>query len=107
MAKREFDVIDWGATGFTGQLVAEYLARTYGTDGKLNWAIGGRSQEKLEQVRRDILPAGARDQLSLVIADSNDPESLTAMVTRTSVICSTVGPYARYGTPLVAACTAE
>ena len=107
MAKREFDVIVWGATGFTGQLVAEYLAQTYGVGGELNWAMGGRSQEKLEQVRRDILPAGERDQLSLVIADSNDPESLDAMVARTSVICSTVGPYARYGTPLVAACAAS
>ena len=107
MAKREFDVIVWGATGFTGRLVAEYLAETYGTGGKLKWALGGRSLEKLEEVRGDILPKGQRDTLPLVVADSNDIDSLTEMVTRASVICSTVGPYARFGTPLVAACAAE
>ena len=106
MAKREFDVILWGATGFTGQLVAEYLTRTYGTDRELKWALGGRSAEKLEQVRRQILAEGQHQELELVIADSNDPASLETMVQRTSVVCSTVGPYAKYGTPLVAACVA-
>ena len=104
MAKREFDLIIWGATGFTGQLVVAYLSRTYGVGGELNWAIAGRSREKLEQVRHDCLDAALHEQLPLVIADSGDAESLAAMVARTAVICTTVGPYAQYGTPLVAAC---
>jgi short subunit dehydrogenase-like uncharacterized protein len=107
MAKREFDVIVWGATGFTGRLVAEYLAENYGVGGELTWAMGGRSLEKLEQLREELIPAGQRDELPLVVADSSDQDSLAAMVARASVICSTVGPYARYGTPLVAACASS
>ena len=104
MARREFDLIIWGATGFTGQLVVEYLAQNYGVGGDLNWAIGGRNQDKLEQVRTDCLAPDQREQLPLVIADSADQQSLDDMVARSSVVCSTVGPYAKYGTPLVAAC---
>jgi len=104
MAKREFDLIIWGATGFTGQLVVAYLTRTYGVGGELHWAIAGRSREKLEQVRHDCLDSALHEQLPLVIADSGDADSLAAMVARTAVICTTVGPYAQYGTPLVAAC---
>ena len=106
MAKREFALSIWGATGFTGKLVVEYLANTYGVDGPLKWAIAGRSREKLEKVRADCLDTGQREQLPLVLADSNDTASLEDMVARTRVICTTVGPYAQYGTPLVAACAA-
>jgi len=104
MTAREFDVVVWGASGFTGELVAEYLANTYGVGGDLRWAIAGRNPDKLEQVRETHLPAAKRKQLPVIIADSNDPASLAAMVARTAVICTTVGPYAKYGTPLVAAC---
>jgi len=106
MAKREFDVVVWGATGFTGQLVVEYLVNTYGVDGQLRWAIAGRSRSKLEKVRKQCLGSGQCDQLPLIIADSDDPDSLATMVARTRVLCSTVGPYAKYGTPVVAACAA-
>jgi short subunit dehydrogenase-like uncharacterized protein len=107
MAKREFDIILWGATGFTGQLVAEYLASTYGANGELRWALAGRNLDKLERVRAELLPVkNQRDDLPLVVADSTDADSLAEMVARTSVVCTTVGPYARYGTPLVAACAA-
>ena len=67
MAEREFDLILWGATGFTGQLVAEYLATQYGVDGDLKWAIAGRNQGKLEQVRSEILPQKARQHLALFV----------------------------------------
>ncbi len=101
MAKRrEFDVIIWGATGFTGRLVAEYYLAQYGVDGDLKWAMGGRSQNKLEAVRADL----GNDLIPLVVADSHDKASLDAMVQRTKVICTTVGPYALYGDELVAAC---
>lgn len=104
MAKKTFDLVLWGASGFTGHLVADYLVRTYGTDGDLNWAIAGRNREKLEQVREECLPRAKRKELPILIADSTDPDSVAQMVAQTRVVCSTVGPYAKYGTPLVAAC---
>ena len=98
--KREFDVIIWGASGFTGRLVAEYYLKQYGLDSELKWAMAGRSQAKLEQVRAEL----GNDSVPLIIADSHDVESLNAMVKRAKVICTTVGPYAKYGNELVAAC---
>lgn len=104
MAKRKFDLVIWGASGFTGQLVAQYLADNCGVGGELRWAIAGRNRDKLEQVRDQCLPAAKRKSLPILIADSDDPKSLAKLVAQTRVVCSTVGPYARYGTPLVAAC---
>jgi len=98
--KKEFDVIIWGATGFTGRLVAEYYLAHYGVDGDLKWAMGGRSQSKLEAVRKEL----GDPNVPLVVADSHDKASLDAMAARTKVICTTVGPYALYGDELVAAC---
>lgn len=106
MAKREFDVIVWGASGFTGQLVTAYLARQYGVNKQLRWAIAGRNRDKLEAVRDDCLKRNQRSALPVLLADSEDPASLAELVARTTVVCTTVGPYAKYGTPLVAACTA-
>lgn len=104
MAEREYDLVVWGATGFTGQLVVEYLCERYGVEGELNWAIAGRNRDKLEQLRGNCLPARSADLLPILVADSDDPDSLAEMVGSTRVICTTVGPYARHGTPLVAAC---
>lgn len=98
---REFEVIIYGATGYTGRLVAEHLLRTYGPDGNLVWAMAGRSQAKLEEVHSLI---GAPASVPLIVADAADPASLEAMVQRTKVVISTVGPYQLYGSPLVAAC---
>ncbi len=100
-APREFDIIVYGATGYTGRLVAEYLAAR---GGALNWAMAGRSLAKLEQVRGEI---GAPSGTPLVVADASDPASLGAMAKRASVIVSTVGPYQLYGNELVAACVAN
>lgn len=100
----EFDVVVWGATGFTGRLVAEYLARTQDTH-RARWALGGRDRAKLEEVRKGLaaqVPACA--ELPLLLADAKDAASLEALVKRTRVVCTTVGPYARYGNELVAAC---
>ena len=97
---REFDIIVWGASGFTGRLVALYLFDKYGANGDLKWAMGGRNLKKLEKVRDEI----ANKNVPLVIADSNDKVSLFNMVNRTKVICTTVGPYAKYGSNLVEAC---
>tara|TARA_B100000767_G_scaffold67862_1_gene64387 strand:- start:12886 stop:14100 length:1215 start_codon:yes stop_codon:yes gene_type:complete len=97
---REFDIIIWGASGFTGRLVAEYLFKQYGTSRNLKWAMAGRNQEKLETVRAAI----ADSSVPIVVADSSDEASIKQMVLRTKVICTTVGPYAIYGSKLVAAC---
>jgi short subunit dehydrogenase-like uncharacterized protein len=97
---REFDVIIWGATGFTGALVAQYLLDQYGVDQSLKWAIAGRDIGKL-----DALKASLGDSaLQIVVADSFDEKKIGAMVLRSKVIISTVGPYAKYGSALVAAC---
>ncbi len=97
---RDFDIIVYGATGFTGRLVAEYLAANYPAR---SWAMAGRSRAKLEAVRTEI---GARPTIPLVTADAADPASLTAMVERAKVVVTTVGPYQLYGSALVAACAA-
>jgi short subunit dehydrogenase-like uncharacterized protein len=99
----EFDVIVWGATGYTGRLVAEHLAKRYGVGGEVKWAMAGRSSEKLAEVRDEI---GAPTETPLIVADASDPRSLDAMVRRAKAVITTVGPYQLYGNELVAACVA-
>ncbi|MEL6528777.1 MAG: saccharopine dehydrogenase NADP-binding domain-containing protein [Pseudomonadota bacterium] len=102
MADTEFDIIVYGATGYTGRLVAEYLSNHYGSsDNAPQWAMAGRSQDKLEAVRDEI---GAPTDTPLVVADADDMASLEAMCARTKVVLTTVGPYQLYGDNLVAAC---
>lgn len=100
---REFDVIVFGATGFTGRLVAEYLSSQY-EGGSVKWAMAGRSQDKLESVR-DLI--GAPKDIPLITADSDNGASLDALAKRAKVVITTVGPYQLYGTELVAACAAN
>ncbi len=99
---REFDLVVFGASGFTGRLVAEYLQGRKASDDGLRWAVAGRSRTKLERVLDNLkVSPGA---VPVLIADSDDSESLEAIAARSSVILTTVGPYARYGSKLVAAC---
>ncbi|MEM7411583.1 MAG: saccharopine dehydrogenase NADP-binding domain-containing protein [Myxococcota bacterium] len=100
-AEREFDLVLWGASGFTGVLVAEALQRRASEDG-VRWALGGRNEKKLSGVREAI----AAPELPIVIGDGDDAASLKALAERTRVVCTTVGPYAKYGSKLVAACVA-
>jgi short subunit dehydrogenase-like uncharacterized protein len=97
---REFDIIVYGATGYTGRLVAEYLKTKTG----LKWAMAGRSADKLAEVR-DLI--GAAADTPLIVADASDPASLDSMVKRTKVVLTTVGPYQLYGNELVEACVAN
>lgn len=99
---REFDVVVWGATGFTGSLVAEYLLGACGQDGSVRWALAARDEAKLAALK-ETLGAGAAS-LPTILADSNDDISLDALTRRTRVVITTVGPYAKYGSSLVAAC---
>lgn len=97
---RSFDLVIYGATGFTGALVAEYLHQT---QSGLSWAIAGRSQRKLDLLKDRI---NAPD-LETIVADSESSDDMRRLVTSTRVVISTVGPYARFGTPLVEACATE
>jgi short subunit dehydrogenase-like uncharacterized protein len=106
MQERKFDLILFGATGFTGQLVAEYLLEQYGADGELRWALAGRSLSKLRAVRQALQGAKPPASLTLLEADSADAAALKKLAASTRVICSTVGPYAKHGSTLVAACAA-
>src|SRR5580698_3604227 len=100
----KFDIVVYGATGFTGRLVAEYLATHYKGDGDLKWAMAGRSREKLASVRDAI---GAPAETPVIVADASDVASLQAMVDQTKSVVTTVGPYLLYGNELVAACAAS
>jgi short subunit dehydrogenase-like uncharacterized protein len=103
MAEREYDVVLFGATGFTGALTAEYLAGN--APEQTRWALAGRSRAKLEQTRRALADrSGAGAEPALIEADISDLASLRRMAESTRVLITTVGPYASYGEPVVAAC---
>ena len=104
MTQPKFDIVVYGASGFTGKLVAEYLAAQYGPGSGLTWAMAGRSRDKLATVRDEI---GAPKDTPLIEADASDPVSLKAMVDQARAILTTVGPYQLYGSELVAACAAS
>lgn len=105
MAEREHDIVLFGATGFTGGLTAEYLAHNAPPRSRV--ALAGRNLEKLEGVRERIIAADADSpELPLLVADVTDPDSLRAVAESARVVITTVGPYVRYGEPLVAACAA-
>lgn len=103
MSKREYDIVLFGATGFTGGLTAEYLA-AHAPPG-LRWALAGRNRAKLEAVRRRLQAISpACKDLALLDADSGRPESLQSVASSARVVITTVGPYILHGEPLVAAC---
>ncbi|ATW03521.1 saccharopine dehydrogenase NADP-binding domain-containing protein [Sphingorhabdus sp. YGSMI21] len=95
-----FDIIVYGATGFTGELVCRYLASRTSADRPVNWAMAGRDRAKLDRLRQSL---GLSD-LPLVVADAADAGSIKKMVSATKIVLTTVGPYQKYGTPLVQAC---
>ena len=91
--EREYDIIVWGASGFTGRLVVDYMAEQQ-TNSNLKWAVAGRNPQKLQQI------LAGRD-IPVLTADSGDEESISALVQQARVILTTVGPYARYGLSLI------
>jgi short subunit dehydrogenase-like uncharacterized protein len=100
VAERAFDVVLFGATGFTGEQVAHYLAES--SCERLRWALAGRNREKLDGLKARLV--GRHASPALLIAEAGDPESLQALVSATRVVITTVGPYLRFGESLVAAC---
>ena len=98
---RDTGIVVYGATGYTGRLVVDYMNRQYGVDGEINWAMAGRNLDKLKSVQDEL---GIDSRIELIVADMGDKASLKSMVERASVILTTVGPYQLYGSELVAAC---
>ena len=96
LASREFDIVLFGATGFTGAMCAAYIAKKYGNT-KLKWAIAGRRREALEKIAQEC-------NAEVIIADSDDMASLKAMAIRTRVVLTTAGPFGMYGSKLVETC---
>ena len=101
MTSRELDIVIYGATGFVGKLTAEYLATA---GGAARIALAGRSPERLAAIRTTL--GDSAQSWPIITADAASPSSLDAMAARTQVVVTTVGPYSRYGLPLVAACAA-
>lgn len=100
----QFDIVVWGATGFTGQLVSKYIFEHYPD---LSWAVAGRSESKLQKVvesLKSIERKGRRDLPEILIGNANDSVSVEDVVSQAKVVISCVGPYANYGEPVVAAC---
>src|SRR6202042_2003916 len=100
-ATREYDIVLYGATGFVGKLTAEYLARA-GGDARI--ALAGRSTDRLLAIRETL--GESAQSWPVLVADASSPSTLDAMAAQTQVVITTVGPYSRYGLPLVAACAA-
>lgn len=103
--KREYDIVLFGSTGFTGRLAALYVAKTYGSS--IRWAICGRRKSALEDLRTELVGMNATlkpDDIAILIADSTDYPSLSKMVSSTKVVCTTAGPFDKYGSDLVKCC---
>ena len=100
---KKYDLVVWGATGFTGKLVVEYLKDSYGIGKGLRWAIAGRNMTKLKSIHDSLNLEG----VDIIVADSSQKGSLDAMTSIAKVVCTTVGPYALYGSELVASCVAN
>lgn len=106
MKQRDFDIVLYGATGFVGELTANYLAENASPETK--WALAGRNPDKLRAIREKITKLNpALAELPLIAADAEDATSLEEMAASTRVLISTVGPYALYGEPLVKACAEQ
>lgn len=98
---KEYDFVVYGATGFTGKLVVEYLVHKYSNNSQIKWALAGRNLEKLESVAASKnVPEGT----GLLEVDSNNIASIEEMISKTKCVLTTVGPYQLYGNDIVSAC---
>jgi short subunit dehydrogenase-like uncharacterized protein len=100
----KFDIVIFGATSFVGQILTRYMLAQFPIEGELKWAIAGRSQNKLNELKQSLGIAG--EPLDILVADAADENSLHELCSATRVVISTVGPYALYGEPLVKTCVA-
>jgi len=103
MTQTNYDLVVFGATSFVGQILTRYLAEYFSTQQEqLSWAIAGRSQQKLQDLKSSLGTLG--ESLPILIADASNQAELNALCAQTRVVVSTVGPYALYGEPLIQAC---
>lgn len=103
MTQSNYDLVVFGATSFVGQILTRYLAEYFSTQQEqLRWAIAGRSQQKLQEVKKGLGALG--ESLPILIAEASNQAELNALCAQTRVVVSTVGPYALYGEPLIQAC---
>ena len=100
-ADKKFDFVVYGASGFTGRLVVEYLNSKYSGDTNISWAMAGRSIDKLNKVKDDL---GIEDSIQLIEVDSNNIDSINLMMSKTKCVLTTVGPYQLYGNDIVKSC---
>ena len=98
---KKFDFVVYGASGFTGRLVVEYLNSKYSGDTNISWAMAGRSIDKLNKVKDDL---GIEDSIQLIEVDSNNIDSINLMMSKTKCVLTTVGPYQLYGNDIVKSC---
>jgi len=97
MATRQYDIVVWGSTGFTGRLTCAYLSNKYPD---LKWAIAGRNRSTLEELKRTL---DLKETVGVIVADLSDKAALKDMASHTKVVLSTAGPYAKIGKPVVEA----
>ena len=95
----KFDIVVFGATSFVGEILCRYMRDTY-TNGEVNWAMAARSEGKLNKLQSEL----GLEKIPYLLADAGDQGSIDALAEKTSVIISTVGPYALYGEPMIKAC---
>ena len=98
--EKQYDIIVYGATGYTGQLVCEYLRDHY-SNGAMRWAIAGRDETKLSQIKSTLDLA---EHIDVLVAESHDQQALMPLVASAKVIITTVGPYQLYGNELIRLC---
>jgi len=102
--ERKYDIVVWGATGVAGGLLADYLTDEY-TPNELSIALGGRNPAKLKNIAATLTDRyDAWNELPTVVGDAMEIDTLREITRQTTVVCTTVGPYTTYGTPLVEAC---
>ena len=106
---RKYDLVLLGATGFTGSIAAQYLAEQYGINGKvIKWAIAGRNQKKLNDVKRNISEklgiSTESMEIDTIIVDTSIRSTLPDLVKDTRAVASTAGPFYVYGSPVVEFC---
>ena len=101
---KEYDFVVYGATGFTGKLVVEYLVEKYSNDSEVTWALAGRNLEKLKSIADSI---GVPENTELLVVDSNDVSSIETLVSKTKCVLTTVGPYQLYGEKIIRTCVSS
>lgn len=101
---RKYHAVIFGATGFTGRLAAKYIAKQYGSDPSLKFAIAGRNQAVLNSLKAELATYNPKFNVDVLVGDSSKPETLTPIIKSARVVMCTAGPFALHSSPVVQAC---